>query len=165
MPKTVATDLLCERGRRTSNRERKTYERARQRELLSTAQQKPRAVKLMNRTERATLEQLLKWRRRADMRRRGVQRRYSILVETPEPTPVTESLINALNIRAALIDGLTDVLDEEINYRGLLTRGEINNLPAKVEPFLIDGLGHTFRFVLPIVPVYRKTNFSRWLRA
>jgi hypothetical protein len=116
MPLSVATDLLCDCGRRMSNAERKTYLRSRQRELLSTRLRKPRAVKLNTRMQNATILQLLKWESRAAKSRRGLQHRYHVLLQMPNTLPV-QAMIQAIDWRAMLTDSAIDIMHDELVWR------------------------------------------------
>ena len=117
MPFSVATDLLCSPGRRTTNQERKEYQNARQRIFVSTGLKKPRALKLEEKMRGASLEQLNKWRLRAYKKRRGVQRKYGACIQLAENTPWRAGLIARLDFAASLLDSFTDAAVDETERR------------------------------------------------
>jgi hypothetical protein len=129
LPESVAMDLLSQKGRRMTNRERKVLMTARSREFISTAERKPASEKLARKMPGFTLAQIGKWQHRAEKKRRGVQRKYSAAIglqaASGNPNPVIERLIAGLNLRAAQIDLFLDAAAEELGTRENLVIGNI----------------------------------------
>jgi hypothetical protein len=120
IPKQVATDLLCTQERMTGPT-RKQYLDARNLLFCSALIPKPREVKLTVRFMQAGINQLSKWIRRNDKKRRGIQRRYENAQRLPEETQLQQLLKNRtvamLDLAAARLDQEIDLIQIEVDRR------------------------------------------------
>lgn len=159
MPYEVATEMACSSWCRRTNRERKMLRDARQVEWCSEAERKPLAEKLANRMRNRPIAWLGREVTRAEKRRRGVQQKYEALMRL-EQTPIVERFVAALNLRAAQIDLVIDVAQDEIRYRLDLTHGITK--PAN-GALMWPGFGYTRTWVSGPEWVSRRTEFPRWV--
>lgn len=123
MPKEVATEMLATPGVRTTNRERKQYRFARQKEFCSELERKPVGDKIRARAQLKPIDRLDRERRRVMKQRRGAQHKYERLQAIDPRTPVIEAGLAALDLLAAHLDTTLDALNDEIKYRLNLTQG------------------------------------------
>jgi hypothetical protein len=133
MPEQVATDLLCDPTRRMTRRERRMLQEARQREFICTTPRKTATEKLTAKLSFAPLFRLGVWRKRADKRRAGLQRKYSAaIMETPDP--VIARVIAALDLRAAQLDIFMDAAGDEVTRRAEMAKGRIGEASFLFSP-------------------------------
>lgn len=137
MPREVAIELLCSHKGLT-NRIRKNALEAMTKRYQSTLVPKPRQLKLVDRIGRGTLAQLIRWRRRAAVQRRRVQRAFQramqrhadLLIQLSEKpdsdTPtfqaermILERNIAALELRAGQLDEAEDVIITAFKLRNI----------------------------------------------
>lgn len=101
MPKQVATEMLCNPKVRMTNRERKTYERARWTIKRSTLEPKPHGVVIEARLKRTPLEKLVLWWGRALLRRKQLQKPFQKVMEKlgnlPEDDTILDKAAKAIN--------------------------------------------------------------------
>jgi hypothetical protein len=127
MPVDVASDKLCEINVRMTNKERKMFSSARDRWLIPgshTARKEPFGLKLLRRFESRPLTSLGKWYQRSAKRRRGLQKKYELLV-TLESADSTKAK-KVLDMRAAALELAMDVAETVINWRKGLATGTVN---------------------------------------
>ena len=153
MPREVATEMLCTPGARITNRMRKNFQHARQKEFASELTRKPVGEKIRNRARLRSIAWLSRERGRSQKQRRGAQRRYEKLQAIDPKNPVIEARIAALDLLANHLDLVTDVLNDEIRYRLNLTRGI-------TEPD--NALVWNPELKLLMVWTPPATNWSRW---
>lgn len=129
----VATELLCRPGVRMTNKERKQLNRARWKEL-NPKKFDPLGIghRLEYRLGQRSWQQLCKWQKRANARRKQVQCTYIILqrrqtklgAKTGQPSDaeITELLalnqgLAALDAKARVLDTFLEGLEEEVLRR------------------------------------------------
>lgn len=168
MPPDVATDRLCEIGVRMTNSERRMFSRAREKWLVSApTARKNYGLRTLRRFEARPLATLAKWNRRAEKRRRGVQRRYEILVTLEGDA--AEKAKKVLDQHAAALDLAIDVSSAVLKWRADLAQGRITK-PEMVGVLTDPRTGRrliwnecldTKAFGEQVL--HRKTEFPRWV--
>lgn len=122
MPPETATERLCEVGIRMTGSDRRMFQRARQRGLVPVRfARKPFGLETLRRFEGRPLATLLKWNHRAAKRRRGVQKKYEILVTLEGPQ--VEKAKKLLDQRAAALDLAIEITETIIKWRRSLATG------------------------------------------
>jgi hypothetical protein len=134
MPKEVATEMLCRPGIRMTNRERKQYQRARQKVFTSTLEKISLADRIAIRLQSRPWEQLHRWLLRHQKRHDDVQtafRKATVEAEKVAATPITEEnkvllaakrvvlqrILAGLNVRGSTHQLIIDALETEIDRR------------------------------------------------
>ena len=176
MPPSVATDLLCERGIRQTNRDRKAYQSARVRVFCAVEERQSEEVKLADRYANRTLLQLGRIKNRSEKKRCGLQRRYETVKRLPE-NPLTLRLLAALDLAAGRLDLMRDAAEAELDFRSRITHGvaepDLTGSFVEVAEHssgtLTDWRGQQRAWVVfdpptaPFMERPRNVRFSRWL--
>jgi len=123
MPKQIATDMLLN-SQRLSNTMRKTCMRARENHYVSVQTKEAGIYKIARRFQRATLQQLGKWLRRAQQRRndtaaslRSLKKDKAFLAR---PAEIQTTLAGLLESRIEAFSQAIDTLQTELKYRHVI---------------------------------------------
>jgi hypothetical protein len=117
MPKQIATDMLLN-SQRLSNTMRKTCMRARENHYVSVQTKEAGIYKIARRFQRATLQQLSKWLRRAQQRRTDTAASLrSLKKDKSRPEEIQRSLAGILENRIEAFSQAIDTLQTELKSR------------------------------------------------
>ena len=128
MPKEVATEMLCAPKARTTNRERKIWQAARQNSYQSTRTAIPPEEKVANKLKSYTWLQINKWLERTVEKRHNCQCRFNSLqkwVTKLEADPkknqgmilLLTRQMSALDLHVVSLDAYRDALETEVDRR------------------------------------------------